>query len=213
MTEPPVRLRVDNGIAFCELCSPPGNVMNSAFFECFSALGDSFAACAARVRGMVVYGGGRHFSSGADVDEIKSIIAGRPEALTSELFLKNHHALESLAQLAFPVVAAISGCCLGAGLELALACRYRICAPNAVFSLPEATFGLMPGCGGTVRLPAIIGEARAIELALSGRTIGADEAHACGLLDLVVEKKALLPTALRLIDKANNASPRISGEP
>lgn len=203
MPEQPVRLCIDNCIAYCELCSPPGNVMNIAFFECFRTLKDSLARCAARVRGMVVYGVGRHFSSGADVDEIKSIAAGQPKALTSELFLKNHLAFESLAQLAFPVVAAISGCCLGAGLELALACHYRICAPNSVFALPEATFGLIPGCGGTIRLPAIIGKAKTIELALSGRTIGADEALACGLSDLVVEKKALLPTAIRLIDKVN----------
>jgi len=97
------------------------------------------------------------------------------------------------------VVAAISGCCLGAGLELALACHYRVSAPSAVFSLPEATFGLMPGCGGTVRLPALVGVGRAIELSLSGRTIGADEALACGLVDMVVEKKALLSTAVRTI--------------
>lgn len=213
MPEPPVGLRIDNSIAFCELCSPPGNVMNNAFFESFRALTGSFSRYAACVHGMVVYGRGRHFSSGADVDEIKSIAAGWPEAPTSELFLKNHTAFESLAQLAFPVVAAISGCCLGAGLELALACHYRIGVPNAVFALPEATFGLMPGCGGTVRLPALVGEAAAIELTLSGRIMCADEALACGLLDLVVEKKALLPTALRLIDKVNNPPPEISGVP
>jgi enoyl-CoA hydratase/carnithine racemase len=204
MTDNPVRLRVENGIAFCELCSPPGNVMNAAFFECFHLLKDSFSRC--DVQGMVVCGCGRHFSSGADVDEIKSIVAGKSKTETSGLFRKNHQAFESLAQLAFPVVAAISGCCLGAGLELALACHYRVAAQNSVFALPEATFGLMPGCGGTIRLPGLAGIGKAVELALSGRTLAAEEALACGLVDLVVEKKALLPAAVKLIDKERNIS-------
>lgn len=199
MPERPVRLRIDNDIAFCELCSPPGNVMNNTFFECFHALADSFSS--RWFKGMVVCSSGRHFSSGADIDEIKSIALGQPKERMSELLLKNHRAFDSLAQLAVPVVAAISGCCLGAGMELALACHYRVSAHNAVFSLPEATFGLMPGCGGTVRLPALIGTGKAVELTLSGRTIGADEAVECGLVDLVVEKKALLKTAIQLIHK------------
>jgi enoyl-CoA hydratase/carnithine racemase len=197
MHECPVRLRIEDGIAFCELCSPPGNVMDTAFFECFQKVRDSFSDHAAA--GMVVCSTGRHFSSGASVDGITSMIREQPAATMSALLRKNHRAFESISLLSIPVVAAISGCCLGAGLELALACHYRVSAPSAVFSLPEATFGLMPGCGGTVRLPALVGVGRAIELSLSGRTIGADEALACGLVDMVVEKKALLSTAVRMI--------------
>jgi enoyl-CoA hydratase/carnithine racemase len=200
MPECPVRLRTDHGIAFCELCRPPGNVMDSAFFECFQTLTDSFGGPG--VAGMVVCSTGRHFSSGTNVEEIRSMVLGLPRAVMSSLLAKNHLALDSISQLSIPVVAAISGCCLGAGLELALACRYRVSAHNAVFSLPEATFDLMPGCGGTVRLPALVGVGTAMELSLSGRTIGADEALACGLVDMVVEKKELLATAVKVIGKS-----------
>jgi enoyl-CoA hydratase/carnithine racemase len=199
MSKGPIRLLIENEIAFFELCCPPGNVMNASFFEWFRILWNSLTDHP--VRGMVVCSSGRHFSSGADIDEIESIVLRQSEAQTSELFFGNHLSFESLAQTAFPVVAAITGCCLGAGLELALACHYRVATRNAVFSLPEVTFGLMPGCGGTVRLPALVGAGKAMELSLSGRTFGADEALACGIVDLVVEKKALLATAAKVIEK------------
>ena len=93
----------------------------------------------------------------------------------------------------------IRGCCLGAGMELALACHYRIAEKNAVFSLPEVTYDLMPGCGGTIRLPKLIDKGKAVEMILSGHTVLADEAKALGLIDRVVPKKMGQRAALEYI--------------
>jgi enoyl-CoA hydratase/carnithine racemase len=199
MPEHPVRLFTDNNIGYCELASPPGNVMNASFFDLFSRLSASFGGCA--VDGMVICSSGRHFSSGADLGELRGLLKKMPGKAALELLAKNHAAFEALSRLDFPIVAAISGCCLGAALELALACRFRICTKNAIFALPESTFGFMPGCGGTVRLPALVGAAKAIELTLSGRTFGPDEAQAWGLVDMIVEKKMLLSTSVQLIKR------------
>jgi enoyl-CoA hydratase/carnithine racemase len=199
MHDGPVSLFTDNNIAFCELASPPGNIMNTLFFDHFCRIAGSFPGLA--VDGMVICSSGRHFSSGADVNELMKIINQSPCASALDLVAKNHAAFELLAGLHFPVVAAITGCCLGAALELALACRFRICTKNAVFALPESTFGLMPGCGGTIRLPALIGVSKAMELVLTGQTFGPKEALESGLVDLIVEKKTLVSTSLRLIEK------------
>jgi 3-hydroxyacyl-CoA dehydrogenase/enoyl-CoA hydratase/3-hydroxybutyryl-CoA epimerase len=197
-----IRLFTDNNIAFCELTDPPGNVMNGLFFERFSSLAGSFRAL--DVAGMIVRSSGRHFSSGADLDELQKIVGRSPGRTASDLLARNHAAFESLAGLEYPVVASIAGCCLGAALELALACDYRVCAPNAVFALPESTFGFMPGCGGTVRLPALIGPAKAMALTLSGQTLGPAEALECGLVDMVVDKRNLLSTSLRFIERSGS---------
>lgn len=199
MNEHVVRMSARNGIAFLELCNPPGNAMNMKFFDQFCSLERSFGD--RPVRGMIVTGTGRHFSSGADIDELKRMVTATPHDIMSRSLLRNHQAFETLARLPFPVVAAISGCCLGAGLELALACRFRVAAPRAVFSLPETSFGLIPGCGGTVRLPPLVGAGRAIELILSGRSLLADEALEIGLVDRVVEKDLLFTAATELIGK------------
>ena len=98
-------------------------------------------------------------------------------------------------------MAAVGGCCLGSGLELALACRWRVAAANAVFALPETSFDLMPGCGGTVRLPLLVGRGRAVELLLSGRFVDAAEAREIGLVDAVVDRRDLLAAARRLVER------------
>ncbi len=98
-------------------------------------------------------------------------------------------------------MAAVGGCCLGSGLELALACRWRIAAANAVFALPETSFDLMPGCGGTVRLPSLVGRGRAVDLVLSGRFVDAGEAREIGLVDAIVDRRDLLAAARRLVER------------
>ena len=100
------------------------------------------------------------------------------------------------------VVAAIGGCCLGAGLELALACHYRVCATNATLGFPESSFGLMPGCGGTIRLPALVGRAAAMRMILDAQSVRAEEARAMGLVDVVVHKRELTRSAAALIRSA-----------
>ena len=106
---------------------------------------------------------------------------------------------QALRDLPYPVVAAVSGCCLGSGFELALACTARVASENAFFALPESQHGLIPGCGGTVNLTELIGFRKAMTLVLSGELISAAQALDLGLVDIVVKRKELMSTAERLI--------------
>lgn len=191
-------LEADAGVASLVLDAPPRNEMGHGFF-------DSFAAVIGRlkglpVRGLVVRGAGRHFSSGADIAALKAGLAGAAEQAARGL-ADATASFQAIADLPYPTVAAVGGCCLGSGLELALACRWRVAATNAVFALPETSFDLMPGCGGTVRLPVLVGRARAVELVLSGRFVDAGEALEIGLVDAVVDRKDLQDAAWRLLER------------
>ena len=192
-------LRKTRDIFYLELCAPPGNVTDRLFFQELAEIIPELEKCAA-VHGCIIFGQGRHFSSGADIDELKLHIK-KPDNHTVIESLEHSASLFSrLANLPFPVVAAINGCCMGSGLELALACHCRIAAKNALFSLPETTFSLMPGCGGTVRLPKLIGVASAIEMILSAEPVLAEEAFKTGLIDSIVPKKELLAKAEQLVN-------------
>lgn len=193
----PVSLHERDGIAYLRLERPPRNEMDGKFFEAFARL-DFAGLGSAGVRGMVVHGVGRHFSSGAKLSDLRDKVLSNGEEV-DRFFEDNIERFQNLADLTFPVVAAISGCCLGSGLELALACHYRVAASNALLGLPEAQFGLMPGCGGSVRLPSLVGRGNAIELVLTGRSLLADEALTMGLVDAVVPKRGLFGAAERLI--------------
>ncbi len=190
-------LHVDGPIATLVLDAPPGNPTDRAFFSALTALTrDTLPAL--DVVGLVIHGRGRHFSSGADVEELRARVTSGPADAVHRELGAHAAALSALEALPYPVVAAIDGCCLGSGLELALACRARIATRRALLGLPEVTFDLMPGCGGTVRLPACVGVGPALDLALTGRFVDADEAHRMGLVDALVSAGDLLPAARRM---------------
>ena len=131
--------------------------------------------------------GSRAFCAGADVKELmdRSLAATRQgAALGQAIFAK-------LDVLPIPSIALINGYALGGGLELALACTFRIALPGARLGLPEIKRGLTPGYGGTQRLPRLIGEARALEMILTGRTVMAEEALRIGLVNRVVDRDML----------------------
>ena len=193
-------LEGDGGIARLVLDAPPRNEMGQVFFDTLAALVGRLAGLPAR--GLVVHGAGRHFSSGADIGALKDGLAGAQTAHAARALIAATSSFQAIAQLPYPTVAAVGGCCLGSGLELALACRWRVAAANAVFALPETSFDLMPGCGGTVRLPRLIGRARAVELVLSGRFVDAGEALEIGLVDAVVDRKDLQTAARRLVERS-----------
>ncbi|MBD3239732.1 MAG: enoyl-CoA hydratase [Chitinivibrionales bacterium] len=195
--DPPLVFERDADVGHLRLNAPPRNEMGRAFFEELSRLcRDELPN--APIAGLVVYGSGRHFSSGADVAELRSMVTAQ-RSERAPFLTANVEAFLALEALPYPVVAAVNGCCLGAGMELALACGYRIAGRRASFGLPESTFGLMPGCGGTIRLPALVGRGVAVQMILSGQSMLADEALAVGLVDAVVDKKELLTAAVRLI--------------
>jgi enoyl-CoA hydratase len=173
--------------------------MGQEFFRTLAALVGTLKHLT--VRGLVVHGAGRHFSSGADVNALKAGLAGAQPDLAKPALLAATSSFQTIADLPYPTVAAVGGCCLGSGLELALACRWRVAAANAIFALPETSFGLMPGCGGTVRLPPLIGRGRAVELLLSGRFVEAEEAREIGLVDAVVDRRDLLAAARQLLER------------
>jgi len=180
--------------------------MDGCFFDAFCELATKTLPDL-QVEGMVIHGSGRHFSSGAKISELTDLIKAGPSERSRDLLAKAALGFHAVSELPFPVVAAISGCCLGSALELALACHVRIAARNAVLALPETTLGLMPGCGATARLPELVGLGKAIELILAGRSLLATEAKRTGLVDLVVDKRHLLGSAERLIHRLNRRAP------
>ncbi len=189
-----VQLTQARGMAFLILDRPPKNVMDGQFFEELSwVVREGLPEMNARA--VVVHGRGKHFSSGADLEELRAKTAPDATEAQHNFFYQSVASFQTLGKLGVPVVAAVSGCCLGSGMELALACDYRITTRNTVFALPETQFNLMPGCGGTIRLPGLVGRSKAMELILTGRTVLAEDAHALGIVDAVVEKKDLLDCA------------------
>jgi len=144
--------------------------------------------------GVVLAGTERAFAAGADLAEV-----GALDALEALRFSAAGQGLtQRIEQSSVPVVAAICGYCLGGGLDLALACRLRVAAADAVFGHPGGSLGIVTGWGGTARLPRILGRARALELLTTGRTITGAEAYAWGLVSRVVEASQVLATALEL---------------
>ena len=128
---------------------------------------------------VVLWGGRRIFAAGADIVELGDTGAGAVGASFDA-------ALGALASVPRATIAAVNGYALGGGLELALACDFRLCAEDSRLGLPEALLGVLPGGGGTQRLPRLIGPAKAKDLVFSGRFVGAAEALAIGLADRVV---------------------------
>lgn len=185
-----VRYEIGGGVCVVTLDNPPVNVIGQ---EMRRGLGAALqAAEAAGVARVIITGAGKVFAAGADAREF-----GGPPAAP--------HLPDILARLErLPSIAAINGAALGGGLEIALACRFRIAAPHAVLGLPEVTLGVVPGAGGTQRLPRLIGVAAGAKLIAQGQRIPAEEAAALGMLD-AVEADALA-AALALPDAVLAAS-------
>ena len=141
---------------------------------------------------VVITGGDRLFAAGADISQF----GGPDEAAT--IGAAFHDALDAVAAIPRFVIAAVSGYALGGGCELALACDYRIASEKAVFGQPEILLGIIPGGGGTQRLPRLVGASRAKEMCLTGRQVRAEEALRIGLADEIVAPEALTERALTL---------------
>ena len=143
---------------------------------------DEVAASGARAL-LVTGAGAKAFCAGADIAEL----AGRTLAHTKRGAELGQATMEKITRLPMPSVAIVNGYAFGGGLELALACTFRLVTPNAKLGLPEIKLGLIPGYGGTQRLPRVVGEARALEMILTARALDAHTAVAWGLASRVVE--------------------------
>ena len=189
MTEPtamPVRTGLQDRAFVITIDNPPVNVLGQAVR---AALLDACDQAAKALGGgeadrVIVTGAGRAFVAGADTREFDG------PALDPQL-------PDVLARLsALPAIAAINGAALGGGFEIALACRARIATPHALVGLPEVTLGVVPGAGGTQRLPRAVGKAKAMDMALTARMMDAAEAERAGLVSRVVPQDKLMEEAL-----------------
>jgi enoyl-CoA hydratase len=149
------------------------------------------------VRGLVVTGEGeKAFVAGADIAELATM--GPMDGIG--VSRSGQEAFRRLERMGKPVVAAVNGYALGGGMELALACHLRVASENARFGLPEVKLGIIPGYGGTVRLPRIVGRGRALEMILTGEMIGADRALEMGLVNRLVPAGEARTVAEQLLD-------------
>ncbi|CUI70642.1 Probable enoyl-CoA hydratase echA8 [Achromobacter xylosoxidans] len=173
-----------DGVAILTLNRPKAlNALNAEMIGEISNCLDEVAVSDARALLIVGGGGGKAFCAGADVSELQGKNAGeqRDTARRGQL------AFAKLDRLRIPSVAVIIGVAFGGGLELAMACTFRIATPSSRLGLPEIKLGLLPGYGGTQRLPRLVGVGRAVELIASGRAIDAQEAERIGLIHRIVE--------------------------
>ena len=163
--------------------------LNALSFELIGKIGDAIDATgASAARALIVTGAGtKAFCAGADIKEL----VGRSLADQKAGAELGQAAFAKLDRLRIPSIAMINGYAFGGGLELALACSFRLATANAKVGLPEIKLGLIPGYGGTQRLPRLIGEARALEMILTGKTVNAQEAVSYGLVNRIVELPAL----------------------
>ena len=193
-----VKVAVEDSIAVVTIDKPPVNALGMSVMDELGACFDAIKTDAA-VKVVILTGGGSFaFVAGADVKEISQITSG---AQGAELAAKGQTVLMKMQRLGKPIIAAINGVCLGGGNELAMACHMRVAGDRTRFGQPEVTLGIMPGFGGTQRLPRLINKAKAIELTLTGDIITAQEAHRLGLINYVVPQDQVMKTAKDLARK------------
>ena len=186
---------VEDGIGIITMNRPES--MNAINDEFMRELGQVIGLIEAdeKVGAVIVTGGGKFFAAGADI----KYIMGISTPLEAHQFVSDVHSLFSrLENLEKPTIAAVGGLALGGGCELALACDIRLAAENAIFGLPEIKIGVLPGGGGTQRLPRLIGAGRAKEMLYSGDPIDAGEAYRIGLANKVVKTEALMDEAKKM---------------
>jgi len=186
-----VRTEAEGAVATIRLDRPPANALGRPVSLELQEAARSVAEDPA-VRAVVVWGGERIFAAGAD---IKAMAEWGPAEIEPDVSALEQ-ACRDLEAIPKPVLAAITGYALGGGCEVALACDFRIAAEDAKLGLPEIHLGIIPGAGGTQRLPRLIGLARARELIYTGRHVGAAEALAIGLVDRVVAADQVYAAAL-----------------
>src|SRR5271154_5509690 len=181
-----IERRPDN-VALVRLDRPKANALSAAVLAQLSDVGMGLHEGPPRAG--VLWGGGRIFAAGADIVELGDSGAASVGASFAD-------ALGALASVPRATIAAVNGDALGGGLELALACDLRVCAEDSKLGLPEVLLGVIPGGGGTQRLPRLIGSSRAKELIFTGRQVRAEEALSIGLVNRAVAPDDVLQAAL-----------------
>lgn len=205
-----ISLTEENGVLHFVMDAPNNNMMSTAFLNVFEATMEQVEERAKQggIKGMVIYGGGRHFSSGADVgalaerSEKEAYDESTGKLPESHVVQKRHFTF--LRELPFPVVSVVTGFCIGSGSEIAVNSHYRVLEKGARIGQPESTFGILPALGGVARNIEICGMKNAYELVMTGDMIPADAAYEIGYADIFTGKKQGLTEALALIDYIND---------
>jgi 3-hydroxyacyl-CoA dehydrogenase/enoyl-CoA hydratase/carnithine racemase len=187
-----IKVEVKQGVAILRLNNPPVNQLSKPFVEemrdaLMSAYGDN------EVKAVILTGTEKNFIAGADITEIQQV---KDRDFILPLVMENNRFLNSIEQGPKPVIAALNGNCLGGGLEIAMASHYRIAAKGIQVGQPEVQIGLIPGAGGTQRLPRLVGLPDALKMIATGQAISSEEGLEKGCLDEVVPPESLLEKAL-----------------
>jgi enoyl-CoA hydratase/carnithine racemase len=193
-----VSMTIEDGVATVTLNNPPANALSRALMDELDHVVTELDR-KEDVRAVVITGAGKMFAAGADVKEISMIDSAQSGA---QLAARGQSVLNRIERMKKVVVAAVNGLfCLGGGLELAMACHLRIAGDRVRLGLPEITLGIMPGFGGTQRLPRLVGVSKALELILTGDRIKAPEACDLGLVNQVVPDSEVLKRARAVAKK------------
>ena len=197
-----VRLAVEDGIGTIWLDRPPMNALSTAVQ---AGLAEAAAEATRRrdVKVVIVYGGPKLFAAGADVKEM----AGWSYSDVVDHATELQNSFNAIAAIPKPTIAAVTGYALGGGCELALCCDLRIAGDNAKLGQPEILLGIIPGAGGTQRLPRLVGPSRAKELIFTGRFVDAEEALRIGLVDRVVAPDDVYAAARELAAQLAKGAP------
>jgi enoyl-CoA hydratase len=197
-----------DAVAVVTIDNPPMNALSSALLEELEAEIDALDADD-DVRAVMLRGAGeRAFVAGADIKEFPALRESASEGGSARGIQKLGHRMDAART---PFVAAIRGFCLGGGLELAMCCDVRVCADDAMLGQPEIKLGLIPGGGGTQRLPRLVGAGRAMLLNLTGDFVDAETAYAWGLVEKVVPVAELEDVALAIAGRIASQSPHAVG--
>ncbi|WP_180106499.1 MULTISPECIES: enoyl-CoA hydratase [unclassified Acinetobacter] len=190
-----ILLEKNNGVGLIILNRPQAlNALNSTLIQDLNTALDDLDRDPT-IGCMVITGSEKAFAAGADIKEMAEL--SFPNIYLDDFF----HLADRIAQRRKPLIAAVSGYALGGGCELALMCDFIYCADNAKFGLPEVTLGVIPGIGGTQRLTLAIGKAKAMEMCLTARQMGAVEAEQSGLVAQVFPKEELVEKTLKAAEK------------
>lgn len=203
MSDEIMTLELEAGIATLTLRRPKQlNALNRAVLTKLTELLEEVAANP-EVRVLILCGEGKAFAAGADIKEMQSLSATEAEAFAR----LGQTAFSKLEQLRVPTIALVQGYALGGGMELAMACDIRLAAQGTKFGQPEVTLGVIPGFGGSQRLPRIIGQGRALNLLLTGELISADAALQIGLVTRVTEPDELYTEGRKLAEQLAGLAP------
>ena len=198
-----IRLDKKEGVGYLTLNRP--EVRNAFNQEMIDELGDALRHIDKdeEIRILIITGAGKAFQAGADIAEL-SVMAPMEILRWNEGIVRINAALEKMRQ---PVIAAINGAAMGGGLELAISCTLRIIAESAKMAIPEVKLGIIPGTGGTQRLPRLIGKGRAAELLLTGEIINAQDAYHMGLVNKVAPDNKVIETAEEMAHRIMSNAP------